>query len=203
MGKLWRRFKHILLGNLSLGISVADAQITEGERADLVQPAYANTIPSGIFNMSERPDLLISLDKIMLRSFPTVQSSDVLASAFSVFALQDLDEIIVLDDDGNFSGIVVADMLYKKMPCGTLDIPPQLRNSNNGEESMSKAILEIGRRRISDVLTLSKPSRLFQAFEPLSILLSEINSLYNYYLTPKIIPVFDRAQVVQGVILTG
>jgi predicted transcriptional regulator len=199
MSKLWKQLKLIFSRASDREISILDIQIDKEEKPDSVQRIYENTL-SGISNMSERPDLLVSLDKIMLKSFPTLRDSDTLASAFSVFVLRDLEEAIVLADNGNFLGITMANAIYGKMPPAILDIPLKLRDRNNHEGAMSTSILETGRQQISDVLTLSKPNRLFQTVEPLSSLLSEINSLYNHYLMPRTIPIFDQEQTVQGII---
>ena len=122
--RLWRQFQSSFFKAPSQRIMISDIQVSKDERSDYTKHAFVHNKFSGILNMSERPDLLISLEKIMLKCFPTLRSSDTLASAFSLFVLQDLEEIIVLNNDESFSGIIRANVLYNEIPPGILDIPP-------------------------------------------------------------------------------
>jgi hypothetical protein len=199
--KLWQ-IRHILFTFLSGEAVTLDVQENKTNfSASNPYNDHTNDNLSGILDMPERPDLLISLEKIMLRSFSNIQSSDTLANAFSIFVIQAPEELVALNSNGSFLGIIKATLLYKKMPSSILDVPSKFRNkSEAASKEISHLILEIGRKKIDESLILNKPSRLFQTVEPLSSLLSEINSLYNYYLEPRIIPVFDKDKTIKGIV---
>jgi len=160
-----------------------------------------NSENSGNLHMSHRPNLLISLEEIMLKSFPILRDSDTLSSAFAVFLLRDLEEIVVLDENDNFLGIAKAALLYSKMPPSILNMPLDLSvRSKNTDRLSADSILDVGRKRVHEDLDLDSLNHFSQITEPLGSLLSKVSSLHNYYFGSRIIPVFGQPNLVQGII---
>jgi predicted transcriptional regulator len=156
-------------------------------------------IHTEIRNMPQRSDLLIGLDKVMNRSFFSIKGSDTLADALCAMSIQNFQEVIVIDDESKFLGVIKKSEILYRIPPNLLDIPLKFRSRDpDFRKEMGSHILELGKAHIESTFNFDSSSQGFQKNEPLSNALSDL--LQSHVLLPKTIPVLNADQTLAGVV---
>jgi predicted transcriptional regulator len=151
--------------------------------------------------MLSRPNLEISLEEVMSNDFCVLTDSDLVSEAQLLVTIQSAREILILDSEGKFAGIVRDISVLSEMPPQVEDVPIKYRIKNpHLRKQITDCVVSTGKRNIGEVFKLAKPTRIFYKTQSFSAALTELARLYKYYTVPRVIPILNEDKTIAGIL---
>jgi len=148
-----------------------------------------------------RPNLEISLEEVMRNDFFVLKHSDTLSEACCLVLIQKAKEIIIVDDENKFIGIIKNTSILSKIPPPLEEVPVRYQiNNANARKQIINYIINTGKRAVGNVFKLGKSERIFYKTQTLSAALAELERLYKSYTKPRIIPIINEDRTVAGIV---
>ena len=153
------------------------------------------------YTMLETPDLLSSIEKIISDDFCVLKASDTVSDALALVILQKASDIIIVDNEDKFAGIIRYISVISEVPPQVSDVPLKHRiKISQIRQQVNSSIVNTVKRSIGDVFELKKYNRKFSKDGYLIYALEELAKPYRTYLEPQIIPILDRDETIVGIV---
>ncbi len=195
---IMEQLRNLAIGRMSLTstslVSASSRKIGLESHSENVQNYQEST-------MVETTDLLSSIEKVISDDFWVLKTSDTLSDALALVTLQKVSDIIIVDNNGRFAGIVSDISIISELPPPVSDVPLRYQlNFPQFRKQVSKNIINMIQKNIGEVFKLNKTIRRFSKDEFLTDVLQELTNPYRTYLDPKIIPILNEDETVAGLV---
>lgn len=151
--------------------------------------------------MSETPDLLTSIEKVISYDFCVLNTSDTLSDALALVILQQAGDILIVDNNGKFAGSISDISVLSQVPPQVSDIPIRYQiKLSSIRKKVNDALVSTIKKNIEDVFQLKKVTRHFSKDGYLIYLLEELAKSYKNAADPKMMPILNNDETIAGVV---
>ncbi len=176
-----------------------------------LEKAFSSEIESAIhsanvqihegYTMVKTTDLLSSIEEVISDEFWILKTSDTLSDALALMTLQNVSDIIIVDSNNKFAGIVSDLSIITELPPPVSDVPLRYQlNFPQFHKQVSRNIVNMIQKNIGEVFKLNRNIRRFSKDEFLTNALQELTNPYRTYLDPRIIPILNEDETVAGLV---
>lgn len=151
--------------------------------------------------MSETPDLLSSIEKVIRNDFCVLKTSDTLSDALALVTLQKAGDILIVDNNGKFAGSISDISVLSQVPPQVSDIPIRYQiKLSSIRKQVNDSLVSTIKKTIGDVFQLKKVTRRFSKDGYLIYPLEELAKPYKNSAAPKIVPILNNDETIAGVV---
>lgn len=177
-----------------------DIKADSPKSSDLKVDLEKQSSPENL-RMLENADLLNSLEKITSDDFCVLKMSDTLAEALSLVLLQSASDIIIVDNDSKFFGIISSLAILTEVTPQLKDVPVRYRiKLPKMRKRLSEFIVNTVKKPLFDVFNLNRTFCYFQKQGMIIYALEELAKPYRTSDNQEIIPILNDDRTVAGVV---